>query len=96
MFGIDNKQLEALLDLLGQWHDHQISYDHIVKAIYTGGLSKSECDAIIDVKLRLISDKENLYDKVVAYYANQMADHQKKTKPMLKVSGEDQTALLCS
>ncbi len=70
--GHDRKQLDKLLDLLGYWHDHQIAYDHVIKALHVGRLSRSESAPIKKIKDDLVNDKENLYEKVVSFYTTNM------------------------
>ena len=70
--GNKRKHLDKLLELLGSWHDHQIAFDHIIKAIYVGQLSESESAPIKKIKDDLINDKEHLYEKIVSFYALHM------------------------
>lgn len=70
----DYEQLEKMLDLLGEWHDHQMAFDHVVKAIYTGRLTVPESEPVKQIKSQLITDKENLYEKIVAYYVEEIQD----------------------
>jgi CHAD domain-containing protein len=70
----NNERIERMLDLLGAWHDHQIAFDHIVKTIYTGQLTEPESEPIKQIKYDLINDKERLYEKIVAYYAEALQD----------------------
>lgn len=70
--GHEREQLEKLLDLLGEWHDRQIAFDHLLKAIYMGRLSAAESEPIRKIKYDLIHDKEDLYEKIVSYYTENM------------------------
>jgi hypothetical protein len=65
----DDERIEKMLDLLGNWHDLQIAFDHVVKTIYTGQLTAPESEPIMKIKYNLITEKEGLYEKIVAYYA---------------------------
>jgi hypothetical protein len=63
-----NEPVKKLLDLLGLWHDLQVAFDHLIKAIHTAGLNESENEPIQKIKSVLITDKENLYENIVSYY----------------------------
>jgi hypothetical protein len=67
--------IEKLLDLLGVWHDHQITFDHVIKTIHTGRLAAAENESIIKIKYELISDKEALYEKIVSFYSTEFLNH---------------------
>lgn len=68
MAGQQNNFTETLLDLVGRWHDHQIAFDHVIRAIYTSNCTAAESEPIKKIKYRLIQDKENLYEKIVSFY----------------------------
>ena len=80
MADYDNERIERMLDLLGTWHDYQIAFDHVVKTIYTGHLSTPESEPIKQIKYRLITDKESLYEKIVAFYAEEMQENEPAKK----------------
>jgi hypothetical protein len=65
-----------MLDLLGTWHDYQIAFDHIVKTIHTGNLTAPESEPVKQIKYKLIADKEDTYEKIVAYYAEHILKKQ--------------------
>jgi hypothetical protein len=67
-----NVNVEKLLDLLGTWHDYQITFDHVIEAIYAGRLTAPESDPIKKIKYDLINEKEGLYEKIVSFYAIDM------------------------
>lgn len=69
-----NERIETMLELLGDWHDLQIAFDHVVKTIYTGHLTGPESEPIKKIKHDLIADKESAYEKIVAYYSDNMRD----------------------
>jgi CHAD domain-containing protein len=63
-----NQPVKKLLELLGLWHDLQVAFDHLVKAIHTAGLTEPETEPIQKIKNILITEKENLYENIVTYY----------------------------
>lgn len=68
----ESPRIERMLELLGEWHDHQVAYDNLVKNIYTGRMTRPESEPIKQIKFKLINDKEDLYEKIVAYYADEL------------------------
>lgn len=60
-----------ILDLMGEWHDRQIAFDQLIKAIYSSTLTSSELDRLQKIKSELLVEKNNLYEQVIAAYANQ-------------------------
>lgn len=70
MSGQQNDFTEKLLDLVGQWHDHQIAFDHVIRAIYTSNCTPAENEPVRKIKYSLINDKERLYEEIVALYVS--------------------------
>lgn len=70
MAGQKNDFTEKLLDLVGQWHDHQIAFDHVIRAIYTSNCTPAENEPVKKIKYSLINDKERLYEEIVACYVS--------------------------
>jgi len=66
----NNDDLTELLDLLGTWHDHQIAFDHIVKTLHSGNLTESEKEPTVNIKFKLINEKEALFEKIVSFYVS--------------------------
>lgn len=66
----EDERIGKMQDLLGNWHDLQIAFDHVVKTIYIGQLTAPESEPIKKIKYDLITEKEGLYEKIVAYYIN--------------------------
>jgi CHAD domain-containing protein len=60
-----------ILELMGEWHDRQVAFDQLTKAIYSSDLSTSEMDRLQKVKSEILTEKNNLYEQIVAGYANQ-------------------------
>lgn len=60
-----------ILDLMGEWHDHQVAFDQLLKAIYSSELTTAEMERLQKIKSELLSEKNNLYEQVIAAYANQ-------------------------
>ncbi|HEU5290161.1 MAG TPA: CHAD domain-containing protein [Cyclobacteriaceae bacterium] len=73
-------KVETLLELLGEWHDHQIAFDHVVKVIHTGRLTESESEPIKTIKYKLIGDKEVMYEKIVSFYVQSFQDKSVRLK----------------
>lgn len=59
-----------LLRYLGDWHDVQIAFDHIMKAIYGGGLTNYDVTPLHGIKNKLYADKTVLFEKIVLEYRN--------------------------
>ncbi|NJM26169.1 MAG: CHAD domain-containing protein [Bacteroidia bacterium] len=67
-----NDAVEKLLELLGNWHDHQVAFDHVVKVIYDGHYTAAECEPVKQIKSGLIEKKEDFYEKIVSFYSIDM------------------------
>jgi hypothetical protein len=82
-----NERIEKMLDLLGNWHDYQIAFDHVVKTIYTGNLTAPESEPVKQIKYQLMTDKESYYEKIVAYYAEHFREKQPSQEIEIPVTG---------
>lgn len=60
-----------ILDLMGEWHDRQVAFDQLLKAIYSSELTAAEMERLQKIKSELLVEKNNLYEQVIAAYANQ-------------------------
>ena len=58
-----------LLELLGHWHDSQVSIEHLRKAIYVSSYNQSEIDRLYAVKQELIVDREKIFDQISSTYS---------------------------
>lgn len=87
-----HENVERLLDLVGQWHDHQIAFDHVIKAIYTANLTERESDSIRKIKFGLIGDKEHLYEDIVSFYVKNMNDNEHTATGKTKDAAANQLA----
>lgn len=74
--GRPNDSVEKLLDLLDNWHDHQVAFDHVVKVIYTGRYTAAECAPAKQIKSDLAVKKEDLYELIVSFYSIDMKSGQ--------------------
>jgi CHAD domain-containing protein len=70
MSGQPNDFTEKLQELLGRWHDHQIAFDHVIRAIYTSNCTPAENEPVKKMKYSLINDKERLYEEIVSFYVS--------------------------
>jgi hypothetical protein len=58
-----------LLELLGHWHDSQVSIEHLRKAIYVSSYHQSEIDRLYAVKQELIVAREKIFDQISSTYS---------------------------
>ncbi len=63
-----NSTIKTLLDLIGQWHDHQVAFEHVTKALYTGNFTEAEAGTVEKIRAGLIAEKEGLYDEIISFY----------------------------
>ncbi|HEX5168382.1 MAG TPA: hypothetical protein VFW11_04370, partial [Cyclobacteriaceae bacterium] len=55
-----------IINLMGEWHDRQVAFDQLLKAIYSSKLTNHEIDRLHKVKSELLIEKDNLYEQIVA------------------------------
>jgi CHAD domain len=79
-----DENLNLLLELLGEWHDRQIAYDQLIKAIYSGQLSKLEADLMREIKMKIRQDKDTLFEKIASAYASRTSSGT-SGKPPLRI-----------
>jgi hypothetical protein len=75
-----NIPLKNFLELLGMWHDRQRAFDHLVKAVYTGGFTAFEREPIEKIKEMLLVEKGQLYDRIASFYAEELLPRQRTKK----------------
>jgi len=63
-----HETIETLLELIGKWHDYQVAFEHVTKALYTGNFTEVEAAAVGKIRTELITEKENLYDEIISFY----------------------------
>lgn len=58
-------RLNKLQDLLGKWHDRQITFNELVKVVSICRLKPSEVRRLSKIKTKLLAEKEKLFDRIV-------------------------------
>ncbi len=55
-------------DLLGIWHDDQMTIEHLRKAIFSSQFGQPEIDKLYEVKQELVNKREALVDQIASTY----------------------------
>jgi len=58
-----------LLDLFGQWHDMQVAYDHIIKALSGNSLSEHDRGPLFAAKEKILQQKDERFRAIAGAYS---------------------------
>jgi CHAD domain-containing protein len=56
------------VELLGIWHDEQMTIEHLRKAIFSSQFDQPEIDKLYEVKQELVNKREALVDQIASTY----------------------------
>lgn len=69
------KKRTILPELLGKWHDFEITSSHLKKAINNGKINKTEIKQLKKIKTEIIAENALLFHKIISHIRSRANEH---------------------